>query len=65
MQVPENLQGLIFREDDKLQIDDAERVLKCKGKFSKFTYWNYDRIPSENDAYRKSLHFLKVADAVS
>jgi ribonuclease H2 subunit C len=65
MEVPEKMQGLIFRENEKLQAEESERVLKFAGKFDKFTYWNYDKNPTDNDAYKKSLHFMKVAEAVS
>lgn len=65
LKVPDHLQGVIFRENEQLQIDDAERVLKFNGKFDKFMYWNYDKNPSENDPYRKVTHWIKVADAVS
>lgn len=65
MKLPENQQGVIFRENEKLQTEDNDRVLKFGGKFNKFIYWNYDRNPSENDAYKKALHFRKVSEAVS
>lgn len=65
MKLPENLQGVVLRESEKLQIDGAERELRFGGKFNQFTYWNYDKNPSENDAYKKALHWLKVSDAVS
>lgn len=65
IKLPDNIQGVIARENDKLAIDDAERVLKFNGKFDKFMYWNYDKIPSENDSYRKALHWLKVAEDVN
>lgn len=65
IELPENLQGVVLRESEKLQIDGAERNLTFGGKFDKFTYWNYDKNPSENDSYRKALHWMKVADAVS
>lgn len=63
--LPENLQGVVLRESEKLQIDGAERELRFGGKFDQFTYWNYDKNPSENDAYKKALHWFKVSDAVS
>jgi len=63
--LPENMQGLIFRESEKLKIDEAERLLKFNGKFEKFMYWNYDKNPSENDAFRKAFHYLKLAEDVS
>lgn len=62
--LPDNLQGVVLRENEKLQID-ADRELKFGGKFSKFTYWNYDKNPTQNDAYKKALHWLKVSEAVS
>ncbi|KAG5671498.1 hypothetical protein PVAND_001692 [Polypedilum vanderplanki] len=62
--VPENMQGLILKENEKLQIEESDRVLKFGGKFDKFTYWNYDKNPSENDAYKKALHYIKIAEAL-
>lgn len=65
VKLPNNFQGIVLREEEKLQIESSERDLKFGGKFSEFTYWNYDKNPSENDAYRKALHWMKVAEAVS
>lgn len=65
MNLPENLQGVVLRENEKLQVDGAERDLKFGGKFNKITYWNYDKNPSENDAYKKAMHWMKVSEAVS
>lgn len=65
LKLPDNLQGVVFRENEQLQIEDAQRILKFHGKFDKFMYWNYDKNPSENDPYRKVIHWMKVADAVS
>ena len=65
IKLPENIKGFIVREEDeKLQIDNNDRVLKLSGKFDKFMYWNYDKNPSENDGYRKAMHWLKVSDDV-
>ena len=65
MKLPENLQGIVFRENEQLKIEEAERELKFGGKFDSFTYWNYDRNPTENDAYKKLTHYLKTSEAVS
>jgi ribonuclease H2 subunit C len=64
MNLPENMQGVVLREIEKLQVDGS-RELKFGGKFNKFTYWNYDKNPSENDAYKKAMHWIKVSEAVS
>lgn len=65
MGLPESIQGIVCRESEQLQIDEAERDLKIGGKFNRFIYWNYDKNPSENDPYKKALHWLKSAEAVS
>lgn len=65
VKLPEGLQGIVFHEQEKLQIEGADRELKFGGKFNEFTYWNYDKNPSENDTYKKALHWLAVSEAVS
>ena len=65
IKLPENLQGVVFRENEHLKIEDADRELKFGGKFDSFTYWNYDRVPTENDAYKKLQHYLKISNVVS
>lgn len=62
MKLPATHQGIIMRENETLQIEDTDRVLKFVGKFDKFMYWNYDKTPSENDVYRKALHWIKVSE---
>lgn len=64
MKLPENLQGIVFRENEQLKIEEAERELKFGGKFDSFTYWNYDRNPTDNDAYKKLTHYLQTSKAV-
>lgn len=62
--LPKNVTGYVLREKDKLKKEDNERELKFSGKFNKFMYWNYDKNPSENDSYRKALHWLQISEAV-
>lgn len=65
VKLPVNFQGIVFRENEQLKIEEAERELKFGGKFDSFTYWNYDRNPTENDAYKKLTHYLQTSEAVS
>lgn len=62
VKLPDSLQGVLFSEGEKLQINDRE--MKFGGKFSELTYWNYDKNPTQNDAYQKALHWMKVSNAV-
>lgn len=56
---------MMFTENKKADAENKERNLYCTGTFSKFTYWNYDRIPSKNDALAAALDWVDVAKAVS
>lgn len=51
--------------ENKKTDTEKERNLYCTGTFSQFTYWNYDRIPSKNDALAAALDWVDVAKAVS
>lgn len=34
------------------------------GAFKEFTYWNYDKIPSKNDAFEKALDWMELSDVL-
>lgn len=63
--VPEGYQGVIFNENKKPLNEEAERNLKATGTFKSFTYWNYDKIPSRNDALAKVVDWMDISDVVS
>lgn len=63
--VPEGYKGLTFFEYKKPHNDDEERNIYSTGKFDKFTYWNYDKIPSANDSLISALNWIDIAEAVS
>lgn len=44
--------------------EEAERILRVKGTFEEFTYWNYDKIPSASDGYTQALQIVQLADVV-
>ena len=41
--------------------DKSARVTSC---FEQMTYWNYDRAPSQADAWQQALEWTKVAEAL-
>lgn len=59
--VPAEYKGMIFMENKKADVENKERNLYCTGTFSQFTYWNYDRIPSKNDAFAAALDWVDIA----
>ncbi|XP_032681238.1 ribonuclease H2 subunit C [Odontomachus brunneus] len=62
--VPAGYKGMTFVENKKTDTEGKNRNLYCTGTFSQFTYWNYDRIPSKNDALSAALDWIDIADAL-
>ncbi|XP_011630478.1 LOW QUALITY PROTEIN: ribonuclease H2 subunit C [Pogonomyrmex barbatus] len=59
--VPAEYKGMMFMQNKKADIENKERNLYCTGIFSQFTYWNYDRIPSKNDALAAAFDWIDIA----
>lgn len=62
--VPDGYNGMTFMENKKSEIESRNRNLYCTGTFSQFTYWNYDSVPSKNDALAAALDWIDIAEAV-
>ncbi|XP_022231816.2 ribonuclease H2 subunit C [Drosophila obscura] len=65
IQVPEGYKGLVLQETEKPLNESADRQLRLTGVFDEFTYWNYDKVPSNGDPYRQALLMADVAQALS
>lgn len=63
--VPESFHGVVFQEMNRPLEENAERTFKVNGVFKDFTYWNYNREPSENDQLKQALQWNDFANAVS
>ncbi|XP_015123723.1 ribonuclease H2 subunit C [Diachasma alloeum] len=62
--VPEGYKGLILYEQKKPANPKEARKFVSTGGFSKFTYWNFDKLPSKNDAIVLALDWIDIAEAV-
>lgn len=63
--IPSGYKGITFLERKKPEVENVERNLYSTGTFSSFTYWNYDKLPSKNDALAAALDWIDIAEAVS
>ncbi|XP_073847815.1 uncharacterized protein [Musca autumnalis] len=63
--VPKNFKAIVLQETRKPLDEEAERILRVKGTFEEFTYWNYDKIPSASDGYSQALQIVDIADVLS
>ncbi|XP_014233717.1 ribonuclease H2 subunit C [Trichogramma pretiosum] len=62
--VPKGYMGVTFFEYKKPETDDAERNIYATGRFSEFTYWNYDKVPTKNDPFISALDWIDIAEAL-
>lgn len=65
MKVPDKMQGIVYQEPQQSLDENAKRFFRAKGIFSEFTYWNYDKEPSNNDALKQALDWNDFANVVS
>ncbi|XP_017876794.1 ribonuclease H2 subunit C [Ceratina calcarata] len=61
---PSGYKGLIFRERQKPDNENMERNFYATSTFSEFTYWNYDKLPSKNDAVVPAIDWIDIAEAL-
>lgn len=59
------ISGLVLQETRKPLDEEADRILRVKGTFENFTYWNYDKVPSAADGYNQALQIVDIAEVVS
>ncbi|XP_034171008.1 ribonuclease H2 subunit C isoform X1 [Osmia lignaria lignaria] len=62
--IPSGYKGLTFLEQKKSERENVERNLYSTGTFSCFTYWNYDKLPSKNDALAAAMDWIDIAEAL-
>lgn len=62
--VPESHQGIIFQETQRPSDENEDRAFKVSGAFNEFTYWNYDKHPSDNDKLKQALQWNEFANAI-
>lgn len=62
--VPKPYQGIIFQETQRPLNETDDRTFKVSGIFDEFTYWNYDKVPSDNDKLKRALQWNEFAAAI-
>ncbi|KAJ8929290.1 hypothetical protein NQ314_018045, partial [Rhamnusium bicolor] len=62
--MPEGYLGLVLHESIKPARDKDERKFYVINNFTNITFWNWDKIPSENDSIIQALQWIYVAEAL-
>lgn len=55
---------MILHESVK-PVANEDRKFYMTHKFNSLTYWNWDKVPSKNDAIYQALDWIDIANAVS
>ena len=63
LKLPEGKELVVFQAG-KADGLDKERTLRAVKRADQVTYWNYDRVPSEEDGLKKALTWMDIAEAL-
>lgn len=62
--LPNGYRGIVAQETVKPMTEGAERSIHVTHTFKSFTYWNWDKPPSLNDALLSALDWIDVSEVV-
>jgi len=62
--LPKGYKGIVAQETMKPMTEGAERNIHIMHTFTSFTYWNWDKPPSLNDALLSALDWIDISEAV-
>lgn len=55
----------MFQETKKPLDEESDRIFKASGSFDSFTYWNYDKVPSNGDAIKQALQIIPITNRLA
>ncbi|CAG9763502.1 unnamed protein product [Ceutorhynchus assimilis] len=64
IELPEGYVGVLLHESSRPSREKDERNFYVVNKFKDMVYWNWDKIPSKNDAYLNVLDWIDVAEVL-
>ncbi|XP_015909787.2 ribonuclease H2 subunit C isoform X1 [Parasteatoda tepidariorum] len=64
IEVPVGYKGVVVSENKKTAMSEEQRDFKLVGSFKEFTFWNWDKCPSDEDKIVKALQWMDVASAI-
>ncbi|XP_022142418.1 ribonuclease H2 subunit C [Momordica charantia] len=65
--LPEGYSGFVLGRKDlgkRKASEQSQDSWEVKAKFGNITYWNHSTLPSQDDMFRRSFHWLTVAQAL-
>lgn len=65
MENPEGYVGLVLQESVQPMTENDDRKFYVVHDFNSIIYWNWDKVPSKNDAIDQALVWIDIAEAVN
>ncbi|XP_060519243.1 ribonuclease H2 subunit C [Cylas formicarius] len=62
--IPDGYIGLMLHENIRPTIKKSERKFYIVNNFNEIVYWNWDKMPSRNDAFIKALDWIEISEAL-
>ncbi|GFG39566.1 hypothetical protein Cfor_00996 [Coptotermes formosanus] len=62
--LPKGYKGIVAQETVKPMTEGAERNIHVMHTFTSFTYWNWDKPPSLNDALLSALDWIDISEVL-
>ncbi|XP_044752261.1 ribonuclease H2 subunit C [Coccinella septempunctata] len=64
IKLPEGYKGVVLHETIRPSVETQDRKFYILHTFNKFTYWNWGKIPSPNDALVQAIDWIDIAEAL-
>ncbi|XP_045469894.1 ribonuclease H2 subunit C [Harmonia axyridis] len=64
LSLPQGYKGLVLHETVKPSTETEERKFYVLHTFDDFTYWNWGKIPSQNDTLVQAMEWIDIAEAL-
>jgi ribonuclease H2 subunit C len=62
--LPAGYIGVVLHESIAPLYENEERKFHVVNKFKSLNYWNWDKIPSQNDKIVQALEWIEIAEAL-
>ncbi|XP_018579490.1 uncharacterized protein LOC108917412 [Anoplophora glabripennis] len=64
VEIPESYVGLVLHESIKPSREKDERKFYIINNFNEITFWNWDKVTSDNDSITQALQWIDIAEAL-
>lgn len=64
VEIPKGYLGFVLHESIRPSREKDERKFYVVNNFNKLIFWNWDKVPSDNDSITQALQWVDIAETV-